>query len=194
MSGNSVPRVIVFDLDGTLWRPEMYELWGGGAPFTLSKGNPSAATDRSNTEVRLIGETRELLQTLSTAEEWRGTQLAISSTCDEPRWALELLRLFQFTDAKGESVPMLSLFGDLVEIYKANKKTQHQTILRKAQRCDPSIKSDFSDFLFFDNQQDNISHVSSIGVTSIYCPNGMVRGVFERGLKEWREIRKRGVK
>ncbi|CBH17199.1 hypothetical protein, conserved [Trypanosoma brucei gambiense DAL972] len=191
MSTEPTPRVIVFDLDGTLWRPEMYELWGGGAPFMLSKDNSSIAIDKKGTEVRLIGQTRELLQMLSTTEEWRNTHLAISSTCDEPRWAMELLQLFRFRDKRGNDVPMLSLFGDLVEIYKANKKNQHRTILKKVKEHDPTVRGDFSDFIFFDNQQDNIGHVSSIGVTSIYCPNGMVGGVFERGLKEWRDKEKK---
>ena len=26
--------MFVFDLDACCWSPEMYELWGGGAPFT----------------------------------------------------------------------------------------------------------------------------------------------------------------
>ena len=30
----SRPKVVVFDLDGCVWYPEMYMLWGGGAPFT----------------------------------------------------------------------------------------------------------------------------------------------------------------
>ena len=29
----ALPKVVVFDLDGCVWDPEMYELWGGGAPF-----------------------------------------------------------------------------------------------------------------------------------------------------------------
>ena len=30
-----LPKVLAFDLDGCVWDPEMYELWGrGGAPFT----------------------------------------------------------------------------------------------------------------------------------------------------------------
>ncbi|KAG8347984.1 putative Acid Phosphatase [Trypanosoma vivax] len=186
-----LPRVIVFDLDGTLWRPEMYELWGGGAPFKAVDKDQNSALDRLNVRVSLIGETRELLQSLAADEKWKNTQLAISSTCDEPRWALELLRLFQFKDRAGRQVPMLSLFGDLVEIYKANKAKHHRTILQKAQKVDPSIKDDFSDFIFFDNQQNNIQDVSSVGVTSVYCPDGMVRGVFERGLQAWREGRKK---
>ena len=24
-----------FDLDGTIWSPDMYELWGGGSPFSI---------------------------------------------------------------------------------------------------------------------------------------------------------------
>jgi hypothetical protein len=33
-----LPRCLVFDLDGCVWDPEMYELWGGGgAPFKANK-------------------------------------------------------------------------------------------------------------------------------------------------------------
>ena len=33
-----LPRCLVFDLDGCVWDPEMYELWsGGGAPFKENK-------------------------------------------------------------------------------------------------------------------------------------------------------------
>ena len=33
--------MLVFDLDGCCWDPEMYELWGGGSPFTQAKVRPS---------------------------------------------------------------------------------------------------------------------------------------------------------
>lgn len=47
-----LPKVIVLDLDGTIWGPEMYQLWGGGAPFTLlENGN---VKDRSGTEVKVL--------------------------------------------------------------------------------------------------------------------------------------------
>ncbi|KAF8284006.1 putative magnesium-dependent phosphatase-1/HAD phosphatase, family IIIC, partial [Trypanosoma cruzi] len=194
MTEESVPLVIVFDLDGTLWAPEMYELWGGGgAPFRADPSDPNGAFDRAGTNVRLLGETRELLQKLSTDPKWSSTSLAISSTCDEPRWAMELLQLFQFTDSSGRRVPMLSLFGDLVEIYSANKASHHRTILRKLREKEIDVKEDFSQFVFFDNQTNNVESVSSIGVTSVYCPRGMVSGVFERGIQQWREKVKRSV-
>ncbi|KAH9593212.1 Magnesium-dependent phosphatase-1 [Trypanosoma melophagium] len=199
-SDDVVPRVIVLDLDGTLWSPEMYQLWGGGgSPFRLdtsdkgtnSSPHSSAAIDKAGTKVRLIGESRNVLQQLLTDPKWRNTYLAVSSTCDEPRWAMELLQLFKFTDRDGKQVPMLSLFGDLLEIYSANKAQHHRTILKKVQKLDPSIKDDFSQFVFYDNQTNNIENVRKIGVSSVYCPSGLVGGVFERGIHEWREKQKK---
>lgn len=44
---NFLPKVVAFDLDATLWMPEMYQLWGG-SPF---KRDPSGVhlLDRQGT-------------------------------------------------------------------------------------------------------------------------------------------------
>ena len=47
------PAAVIFDLDGCLWDPEMYELWGGGAPF--SDNGDGTLSDRSGVTVRLLG-------------------------------------------------------------------------------------------------------------------------------------------
>ena len=51
-----LPKVLVFDLDGCTWWPEMYHLWGsGGSPFKpLPDGN---VVDRSGTKVELMAGT-----------------------------------------------------------------------------------------------------------------------------------------
>jgi len=181
------PRVIVFDLDGTLWNPEMYELHGG-APFKHHPTRHDALIDRAGTTVALIGEARSVLQRLfndpSRTSERERTYVAISSTCDEPAWARECLsKLFLDDDRK---VPLSTLFGDLTEIYASNKAAQMQTILGKIRRIDTTV-TDFHQFVFFDNQQNNIRDVSPLGVASVYCPGGLEVGVFERGLRQWAE-------
>ncbi|KPA81096.1 hypothetical protein ABB37_04453 [Leptomonas pyrrhocoris] len=188
LADGPLPRVIVFDLDGTLWNPEMYQLWGG-APFKPHRTDPSIMIDRQGTEVRLIGESRPVLQTLTVDPRWSRTYLALSSTCDVPQWAAELLEKFTFTNREGKEVPMGSLFDDRIEVYKANKAKQHQTILKKVQDIDPTV-TEFAQMLFFDNQTDNVHYVSRLGVPSFYCPDGMTPGTFERGLAMWRKAQK----
>lgn len=182
---DEVPRVIVFDLDGTLWDPEMYQL-RGGAPFHPHAKNPNVMIGRTGEEVHLIGETRAVLQTLASDPKWSNTYLAISSTCDEPAWARELLQRFTFTNAEGKTVTMGSLFGDLIEVYYSDKATQHRTILKKVQAMDKTVTS-FSQMLFFDNQTNNVRSVSALGVACCYCGSGMTPGTFARGLELWKK-------
>lgn len=40
----STRALVVFDLDACCWSPEMYELWGGGAPFSVVRDTPGGMT------------------------------------------------------------------------------------------------------------------------------------------------------
>ena len=94
------PACVVFDLDGCLWSPEMYELsWmGSGPPFSprrvyKGKGGGGGGKEeevmvsRRGDEVRLLGDVREVLRELHCSPKWQGTRVGISSRCDEPDWA-----------------------------------------------------------------------------------------------------------
>jgi magnesium-dependent phosphatase 1 len=179
-----LPRVVVFDLDGTLWSPEMYELWGGGSPFQPHAKRKDALLDKSGRTVALLGDARSIMQQLAFDPRWKQnkTIVGISSTCDEPAWARECMSKLFLDDAN--ATPMTQLFEGFTEIYSALKSEQFRQLLRKAQRVDPSI-DDFSHFLFFDNQRNNIEDVGRLGVTCIYCPDGMQPGVWEKGLQQW---------
>ena len=50
---SALPKAVVFDLDGCLWYPDMYMLWGGGAPFT--EGGSGELTDRAGQRVQMLG-------------------------------------------------------------------------------------------------------------------------------------------
>ena len=87
------PKVVVFDLDGCLWDPEMYMLsWRGGAPF---EPDGDAMLSQSGERVVLLGAAREILRELRTTDDWSATKVAISSRTDEPAWAAELLDKFR---------------------------------------------------------------------------------------------------
>ena len=76
---SKLPKVLVFDLDGCLWEPEMYELlYGtGGAPFHIEKdGN---LTDKCGNHITLIGDVRDIMYELKTNPKWTNTKVAIAS-------------------------------------------------------------------------------------------------------------------
>jgi magnesium-dependent phosphatase 1 len=87
------PKLIAFDLDGLVWTPDMYQLWGGGSPFTSVSHN--TLKDSRGSKVRLLGVISELLHELKHNEEWKDTKVAWVSCCDEPSWADECLSLFR---------------------------------------------------------------------------------------------------
>lgn len=170
------PRLVAFDLDGTIWTPDMYQLWGGGSPFTVE--SPSILRDCRGTRVRLLGAAAEILLELN--RDHPDVITTWVSCTDEPDWAAECLTLFR--SSNGESI------GDLIngppQIFKANK----QEHFKRLQRAFPDIP--YEDMIFFDNEHGNIRSVSSLGVVSIYCPDGMLREVWNEGLDTFNKRRK----
>ena len=166
----SRPRLVAFDLDGTIWLPEMYELWGGGPPF---KGNGHAEIhDRKGVPIRLLGASRAVLSDLKNNSAWSGTKVAWVSCTDEPEWAHTLLNSFKLTCGE----PLSSAIHSS-QIFKANKREHFRRL--KAEFPDIS----FEDMLFFDNESSNISNVSSLGVKCVYCPDGVTHEIWEEGLR-----------
>ena len=66
-----------------------------------------------------------------------------------------------------------------MHIYKSNK----QEHFRRLKSEFPDI--DFSDMIFFDNEYGNIRDVSKLGVTSVYCPDGMTQEIWMKGLEQF---------
>eukprot|EP01012_Entosiphon_sulcatum_P005465 TRINITY_DN12427_c0_g1_i1.p1 TRINITY_DN12427_c0_g1~~TRINITY_DN12427_c0_g1_i1.p1 ORF type:complete len:187 (+),score=22.26 TRINITY_DN12427_c0_g1_i1:71-562(+) len=157
-----------------MWRPEMYEMWGGGgSPFR--KGRNNTLLDRKGQTVRLLGITQQVIHDIKTEQNWveNGTHLAYCSTTDEPEWARECLQLF-------EAGPGLSLWKavDHPEIYKGSKANHFRAIRERT-------KIPFEDMLFLDNEMGNIRTVQQLGVVCIYCPDGLTSAVWKQALSEF---------
>ena len=88
----AVLNACVFDLDGCLWAPDMYMLWGGGAPFR--EGKSGELFDCSGSKVVLLGAVPEIMYALKTDSKWKDTLCAVASCTDEPGWADECMQKF----------------------------------------------------------------------------------------------------
>ena len=146
----SFPKAVVLDLDGTVWDPEMYQLYGG-SPFSTTS-TPDVIKDCSGTKVNLYS---GVLTAIRETKDSR-SYLCIASSTDEPMWARECLTKFFVDETFHE--PISSKF-DVVEIYKGSKVNHLEQIRNKTGLT-------YEDILFIDNEQWNIRSVSSLGVPS----------------------------
>ena len=168
------PRCVVFDLDGCLWTPEMYQLSGvgGGPPFTPSD-------DGALGPVTLLADVREVMRELHVAPEWRGTKVAISSRCDEPDWAAELLDNFRIDDDTGGTFALREVFDpSLIEICPDDKRDQFE---RLSERSGIPLE----EMVFFDNEPGNVRSVARMGVTCVYSPEGVTNDAWRLALDEF---------
>ena len=81
----SLPRLVVFDLDFTLWKPELYQL-SSGPPFKANSDG-CVLTVRGE-RLDLFPAARSALAELADA----GVPVAIASRASEREWALEIMR------------------------------------------------------------------------------------------------------
>jgi len=167
-----LPRAIVFDLDGCVWCPDMYMLWGGGAPFDVR--DDGTLSDRSGNTVRLLGATSQILHELHTDPKWKGCTVCIASCTDEPNWAQECLRKFS-VGPPGGGLAMKQCF-QIEEIHKGSKRSHLRSISELT-------GVPLEEMLFFDNELGNCNDVASIGVTVAYVPDGVTAAAWERALE-----------
>ncbi|KAI9991936.1 hypothetical protein PInf_017316 [Phytophthora infestans] len=190
-----IPRLVVFDLDFTLWYPEMYELWG--APF---KKNPTTGvvTDCKGEQVHFFGAVHTVLNT---------TEVAVASRTTEPKWAKTCMRLMDVDiggvsskgdkeeedeeteendKEEGEGVEKTSLQSivDYEAIYPRNKRVHFEQ-----PKKDSGIP--YGEMLFFDNEYGNVHDIQKLGVTCAYCPQGLTEGSWIQGMEAFQAAKRK---
>lgn len=169
-AGARRPGLVVFDLDDTVWFPEMYML--AGPPFSKDK-NSGAVRDAAGEEVRVYPAVRAALLLMHDDPAWAGTRVAVASRTHQKSWAEKCMKLLEMR-------PGLTL-QDCVqynEIFPACKK-QHFANLRSMSGVP------YDDMVFLDNEFGNIRDVGQLGVTAIYTPGGMSAKHWEEALKQY---------
>jgi len=158
----ALPKVIVFDLDNTLWTPELYQL------RRLERSNQIPVAGR---DVELFSGAKEMLE--SVIPNLPGDEkpiLAIASRTNKVEWAEDLLDQFQLRD----------MFG-AIEIFPGIKTNHFSKISRRT-------KVPFHEMMFFDDARDgrygNCEPVAAMGVFCVHCPDGLrTKDVFEHALE-----------
>mmetsp|Transcript_28838 Transcript_28838/g.47767 ORF Transcript_28838/g.47767 Transcript_28838/m.47767 type:complete len:187 (-) Transcript_28838:181-741(-) len=173
---HSSKSLVVFDLDACCWSPEMYELWGGGAPFKqLSCQQNNQLEDNRGTVVRMLGDVASSLADLH-GRIHRGEPIlaAVASRSDEPAWARECLRKFMVA----EGVCMMDVITeDRCEIYKGSKRTHFNALQKKT-------LIPFTRMAFFDDDPSNIRDVAGLGVHCFLTPHGVTTELYKAALAQ----------
>ena len=159
----NVPSLIVFDLDNTLWTPELYQL----RTFQQSQTIPLAGRD-----VKLFPGAQIVLDSIRSGRYEDTTRFAIASRTKSVEWAHNLLQQFGLVELM-----------DFVEIFPGSKTTHFENL--HAQSGIP-----YSNMLFFDDARDgkfgNCVPVSSMGVLTVHCPDGLTsEGIFTNSLLQF---------
>lgn len=166
-----MPRLIVFDLDYTLW-----PLWIDthiSPPLKPIAPAPSTTelVDRSGSKLAFYRDVPKILQDLRHAK----VKVGIASRTSAPALARTALRLLHI-DAK---VANLFFDPDAIEIYPGSKLTHFRKLHEKT-------GIPYDEMVFFDDESRN-REVSKLGVTFVLVPEGVNRSIFNRGLEDWRK-------
>ncbi|KAG7353153.1 HAD-SF-IIIC: HAD phosphatase, family IIIC [Nitzschia inconspicua] len=164
----NLPRMIVFDLDNTIWTPELYQL------RKLQRQNltPVAGKDVKLLEgaVKVL---EEIIPSLKHPETGEPPMLAIASRTQSVAWAEDLIDQFGLRDR-----------FQAIEIFPS-QKTKHFSRIQQQTRIATQ------DMMFFDDARDgkygNCVPVASMGVFCVHCPQGIfTEEIFHRALEHYR--------
>jgi magnesium-dependent phosphatase 1 len=166
-----LPKLIVFDLDYTLW-----PFWVDThvTPPLKASSSHDSAKDRFGESFAFYNEVPEILHSLRA----RGIKVGAASRTSAPDLGKEMLKILHIGDEEGKKRKAIDYF-DHLEIYPGSKIT-HFTKLQKA----TGLR--YEDMLFFDDEARN-RNVETLGVTMYLVRDGVSKQEIDNGVKEWRK-------
>ncbi|KAI4909861.1 uncharacterized protein J4E92_010477 [Alternaria infectoria] len=169
--GLPLPKIVVFDLDYTLWpfwvdthvTPPLKPVEGG-----------LKVKDKYGEGFGFYNDVGGVLEAL----KHKNILIAAASRTCAPDLGREMLKLLKIPSANGSSSRAIDYF-DHMQIYPGSKTTHFQRIHR-----DSGIE--YEDMLFFDDESRN-KNVEVLGVTMQLIKDGVTRDEIDRGVQSWRK-------
>ncbi|KAI4654230.1 uncharacterized protein J4E78_007275 [Alternaria triticimaculans] len=169
--GLPLPKIVVFDLDYTLWpfwvdthvTPPLKPVEGG-----------LKVKDKYGEGFGFYNDVGGVLEAL----KHKNILIAAASRTCAPDLGREMLKLLKIPSANGPSSRAIDYF-DHMQIYPGSKTTHFQRIHR-----DSGIE--YEEMLFFDDESRN-KNVEVLGVTMQLIKDGVTRDEIDRGVQSWRK-------
>ncbi|KNG49784.1 magnesium-dependent phosphatase-1 [Stemphylium lycopersici] len=171
--GLPLPKIVVFDLDYTLW-PFWVDTHVTG-PLKPTEGGLKVK-DRYGEGFGFYNDVGGVLEALKAKDILIG---AASRTC-APDLGREMLKLLKIPSPAGAAISSRAIdYFDHLQIYPGNKTTHFERIHR-----DSGIE--YEDMLFFDDESRN-KNVEVLGVTMQLVRDGVTRNEVDAGVRSWRK-------
>ncbi|CAH0025924.1 unnamed protein product [Clonostachys rhizophaga] len=179
-----LPKLIIFDLDYTLW-PFWVDCHVSPPLKPTSSQNPSSATDRLGESFAFYPDVAPILHALPHLGTAHRPKLAVASRTSAPSLARDLLKLLHLPlGAESRQRRALDAFDGGTEIYPGSKVRHMEALQRRTGVA-------YEDMLFFDDETRN-RDTETLGVTMHLVSEGVSWGAVADGIQEWRRRRGHG--
>ena len=172
-------QLAVFDLDYTIWEPEMYQINGPPKLTEVESSTNSEkkiVTDQDGTPINMFDGASYAISMINKLRKTHNIKMAVASRTDEADWAYKCMDLMTLHPPHDETT--LGDSCDFAQIEEGDKQKHFRQFHNQTM-------IPYENMAFFDNEWRNIQSVRKLGVKCFYTPDGMTREAWDDAMREF---------